>query len=380
MKYKIFTLFAALMFLLSLMIAVKAYPLDNTQYPLIIQDPTITSKNNINIQLYNPAISDFDYYSLNHYDLFVEKSTTRKQFSHTALKELTAIGKLKSSTADKFTLTSEKELKCDIPITIEMFLDNGVLIASWTGIPKCTIQKPRPTGLIKTTNSTAEFDNNLLKITWELLDYNPTTQKVLIKKTISRQNPTTNWYDINNCPDLSNGQCKTTIENMYTTTKYIHITLKDHREKTKVTLTKEKPEIKKTILTITTKDKTQIKPVKKLEVTTDLTNDTKNLETNKDQFLIVYPKENSKTTKVCISGCLKYQTCYQEKSRTTYLDNYVYCKSNSWLVQKEQSATCNTDYECETNYCKNNKCTIKTKEIQKKFIITRFLEWIDSLI
>ena len=68
----------------------------------------------------------------------------------------------------------------------------------------------------------------------------------------------------------------------------------------------------------------------------------------------------------CDAGCIFEGKCVLQGTRLELDGSQVYCSyTGEFLLQKEVGASCNNDYECETNSCISGKCQDISKELSK---------------
>ena len=382
-KTILFTLFALFMLALSV-VAARAYSIDLSTYPLMIKDLKITGENQIRFSLYNPAgTSNFDTKNLKSLEISFNKAKTIQQFVHYVGDPLTVIGDMKDGESRNFIVKFDRydqtntDLRCRQPIDINIFMKNGQSIAHWSGVPDCEIIGKRPCGLLKIDDTVAEFEDEVagLKIMWEFLDYNKESNKVLLMKSVGRNDPVMQWVRVGECMDIESGKCMTDILDITFGDDLVSVTLQDNRKKLLATLTKTYAPQATVTYTMPVQQAAPSQPVQP-QATNSVAYQAA------QQIGLLDANAPATSGVICASNCALYDRCYDEGSRNIRLINYVYCK-DGWQVQKSNGFFCSADFECQSSKCHNSKCTNNTEDLTldapKESFITRMLFWIDNL-
>jgi len=364
--------------LLSIVSAVYGYELDTSRYTLDIAGVVVKSNDLLALSLINPSASAFDFTSLHYYTIEIDGVKTATKFSHSLDQPLPVIGKLYFGEKKDFELPFDSDnrfsqvLECGKPITVEFFTFKGKLVARYVNIPRCEIKQPRPHGLIKLSDCTAEYFDGTLKITWELTGVDKDAGKVRLKKTVGRLAPTEGWYDTMVCPDIEGGKCMTQITSIVFNEEGNEVTLEESRKGTKITLSdsKENPCFvrAKPVVTIVPVDEVKATEPSAQPAGPSHVSDIALLDANQDSDI-----------RVCLQGCKAEGECYDDGTRANYLGKEVYCRGSSWLVQKKDGKVCAEDFECASEICASGKCSSETAENEGN-IFTRLLSWIDNLM
>lgn len=371
--------FAALMVLLSIVAAVKGYEVvDPSDFRLVISNVIIES-GTVSFELYNKGSTDFDYTTLQSYKVTVKDQSFENRFAHSADSPVSVIGILKSSETQHFAVpyeNSKQPLSCGQPLSVELYSNKGKKLGAWTGIPRCTIKQPRPVGLVKMSDTSAEYKADSLTINWELVDADKESQKVLLKKQSGLLKPETAWYSEDSCPDVESGKCMTSLS-VYFTCDYVNVRLDDNRKGTQVILTKkfdaQSVEVSDESVSAVSAESYSVETQVGIEKTED-----------------VYGEQ----VRVCLEGCPADNQCFESGTPNMILDLPVYCEGHSWLVQKRAGKQCVVDYECVSQSCVGGVCAgakqdaaedaqedKQTGSAEKQMnIVYRALQWIDNLI
>jgi hypothetical protein len=290
------------------------------------------------------------------------KTTTK--FSHSLGQPLAVLGTLDRHAAQSFTLpfdsakTTGRQLKCGKSVKIELFDNKGATMAKWAGLPKCLIDAPKPDGLLRITESTAEYNDDSTRISWELLDFDRVLSRVQLRKTQGLLEPKTAWYSNSDCPDVEGGNCMTLLSITFGQ-EDVWVTLKDQRQHTSATISLPLWDpAQETFEIVGSEDHVaDTYDISDLDVTTT---DAKTLARD------------------CPKGCSAEDSCFRSGTQTMLHDISVYCEGQTWLVQKKDASACDHDYECVSGSCKGNTCG-DTGDAGQNWI-TRLLQWIDNLI
>ena len=392
-----------MLFFSSLAFSVSAYTVDMTTYPLIIQDLKITGENNIAFNLFNPSPQDFELKELKSFEVSFDKVKTVSKFVHHTGSPFTAIGTLNKNKFLPFNVpfdsTGNLKLSCNKPIDVKIYLEDGSLIAHWNGIPPCNIPHKPYCGLFKVDNTIAQFldEDAELEILWEFLDADPVTGKVLLRKSVGRQEPVIGWFSSDDCPDIVSGKCMTDITDISFTYDHVSITLKDNRHDKIVTLTRTyAPEPVMTYRSSVPDSRDALtrgsQPPHSQQVPSQVTSREAHLQQlpsapafKQQEVPIAFVSADANLNPVCATNCFIGGICYDKGARQIYIDNYAYC-DDGWKIQKPVGFYCKNNYECETNKCTENKCVLNTQltsgnpKQDKPNFLTRFLLWVDNLI
>jgi hypothetical protein len=363
--------------LLSIVSAVYGYELDTGRYTLDIAGVVVKSDDILALSLINPSANAFDFTSLHYYTIEIDGVKTATKFSHSLDQPLPVIGKLYFGEKKDFELPFDSDdrfsqlLECGKPIKVEFFTFKGKLVARYVNIPRCEIKQPRPHGLIKLNNCTAEYFDGTLKITWELTGIDKDAGKVRLRKTAGRLAPTEGWYDTSICPDVEAGKCMTQITAIVFNDDGNFVTLEEKRKSTKTTLSdsKDNPCFVRAnpIQTIIPVDDVKA-PGPVAQQTSAPASEIALLDANRDSDI-----------RVCLQGCRAEGECYDDGTRANYLSKEVYCSGKSWLVQKKDGKACSDGFECASEICDSGKCSSEESESNEN-MITRLLQWIDNLL
>jgi hypothetical protein len=373
---KSFLWFSLGLILLSVVSAVYGYEIDDNRYTLEMGGVVVQSNDAVALSIINPSSSPFDFTTLHYYTIEFNQVKSATKFSHSLDEPLPVIGKLYFGEKKDFVLPYApdsrfgQELECGKPLVVEFVTFKGKVVARFTGIPRCGIDQPRPHGLIKLDNCTAEYFDGILTVRWELTGVDKEAGKVKLKKTIGRLAPTEGWYDTALCPDLEAGKCMTQVTSIIFNENGNSVTLEEKRQGTKVTLSdsEENPCYvrAKPVQTIVPVDEPATQePV--AQPAAAQSSDISLLNANREADI-----------RVCLQGCKAEGECYDDGTRANYLGRDVYCKGQSWLVQKRDGKACSNDFECASETCARGKCGASSENDGN--IITRFLEWIDNLL
>ncbi|MBW2967951.1 hypothetical protein KY362_05690 [Candidatus Woesearchaeota archaeon] len=376
---------AFLMLILSVAVAVRGYEVDENIYRLAITGVAIDSSDQLSFTVTNNRNSDLDLSTVHSYEITVNNVLTRGVFSHSIDEPLPLVGMLRSEKSMDIGLP-QPGLVCHRPITVEIYTFKGALIARWVGIPQCKVTKPRPLGLIPITNCEAEYYDGSLRIRWQLIDADRAAGKVRLQKTIGRKAPVDVWVSEGSCPDLESGSCMTDIESIKFTHDSVFVELTDNRHDTSVTLSdtpdsptrclKEQPVVLEPQQEQEqAQEQAQRKYAEPVEAPAPAVSAPASAAP--EQFVLTSDRRD---TRICLAGCKAGDECFDEGMRHNYLGQDVFCKGQSWMVQKRLDKSCDFNFECASDTCADHVCAEPGTNIKKPGWVTRFLTWIDNLI